>query len=137
MNTRDRIIKLIATRRSPVILRSELNGLASYSQVTRSLVQLVNDGTVVRVGNGIYAKTRISSLSGKRVVAGTLETITLEALKKMGVEVSPSKLTHEYNSGKSTQLPVQFVLNTGNRRISRKISVGGRTLMYDNNFKTS
>lgn len=137
MNTRDRIIKLIATRRSPVILRSELNGLASYSQVTRSLGQLVNDGTVVRVGKGIYAKTRISSLSGKRVVAGTLETITLEALKKMGVEVSPGKLTHEYNSGKSTQLPVQFVLNTGNRRISRKISVGGRTLMYDNNFKTS
>ena len=40
-----------------------------------------------------------------------------------------------YNVGQTTQLPGTFVAHTGNRRISRKIVVGGRTVTYENNFQ--
>jgi hypothetical protein len=134
MNTLERLTKSIANRQGTVILRSELRNLGSYSQVSRSLEELVQKGKLVRVGRGIFVKTRISSLTGRPVAAGTLESVATETLKKMGIKVSPGNLTREYNRGKSTQLPMQFVVNTGARRISRKISVGGRTLMYENDF---
>lgn len=135
MNTRERIVKSIANRQGVVILRSELRGLGSYSQVGRSLDDLVRSGHLVRAGKGVFVKTRVSSVTGRQVPAGTLEAIVTEALTKMGVEVAPGQLAREYNNGKSTQLPMQFVVNTGNRRISRKITVGGRTVMYENNLK--
>lgn len=135
MNTRERLVKSIANRQGAVILRSELSGLGSYSQVSRSLNDLVRSGQLVRAGKGVFVKTRVSSVTGSPVPAGTLEAIATEALKKLGVKVAPGQLIREYNSGKTTQLPMQFVVDTGDRRISRKITVGGRTVMYENNFK--
>ena len=135
MRTVDRVARSIANRKGNVILRSELRKLGSYSQVTRSLEELIRAGKLVRAGKGVFVKTRVSSITGRRVPAGSLETVAAEVLKKLGVEVSPGRLAQEYNSGTSTQLPMRFVVNTGNRRISRKIVVGGRSLVYENNLR--
>jgi hypothetical protein len=135
MKTLERVARSIARRRGIVILRSELRGLGSYSQVTRSLEELIRTGKLVRVGKGVYVKTRLSSITGRRIPAGSLETVAAEVLRKLSVEVSPGKQAREYNSGSSTQVPMRFVVNTGTRRISRRIIVGGRSLAYENNFK--
>jgi hypothetical protein len=135
MKTLERVAKAIAITPGIVILRSELRDLGSYSQVTRSLEELILTGKLVRAGKGVFVKTRLSSITGRSVPAGSLETVAIEVLKKLGVEVSPGKLAQEYNSGNSTQVPMRFVVNTGNRRISRKIQVGGRSLAYENNLK--
>lgn len=135
MKTLERVAKAIAITPGIVILRSELRDLGSYSQVTRSLEELIRTGKLVRAGKGVFVKTRLSSITGRSVPAGSLETVAIEVLKKLGVEVSPGKLAQEYNSGNSTQLPMRFVVNTGNRRISRKIEVGGRSLAYENSLK--
>ena len=135
MRTVDRVARSIANRKGNVILRSELRKLGSYSQVTRSLEELIRAGKLVRAGKGVFVKTRVSSITGRRVPAGSLETVAAEVLKKLGVEVSPGRLAQEYNSGTSTQLTMRFVVNTGNRRISRKIVVGGRSLVYENNLR--
>jgi hypothetical protein len=49
-----------------VILRSELVGLASPSQLSRVLAKLLEAGKLVRVSHGVYAKTRFNKFKGDR-----------------------------------------------------------------------
>ena len=113
-----------------VILRRELAALGSPSQITRALKALQASGAIMRIGTGVYAKTRRSSITGALIPAGSLETLSLEALRKLGVSVAPGKAAAAYNSGATGQIPGTFVVRT-DRRISRKISVGGRSLIYE------
>lgn len=89
---------------------------------------------LIRIRAGVYAKTRRSSVTGAIIPAGSLETLSVEALRRLGVDVRPCSAAAEYSAGRTTQLPGTFVVNTGRRRISRKIAVGGRTLAYENNY---
>lgn len=132
MKLEDRIRRSIAQRPSLVILRSEFAKMGSTSQVGRVLARLVEDGKLVRVSKGAFAKTRINKFTGKPTPAGTLEVISAELFSKLGVEVVPSRLVEEYNSGRSTQVPMGTTVNTGRRRITRKVTVGNRTLAYEN-----
>ena len=91
-------------------------------------------GVIVRIGTGVYAKTRRSSVTGAIVPAGSLETLGTEALRKLGVSVTPAEDASAYIAGVTTQIPSVFVVNTGGRRITRKISVGGRTMKYENDY---
>ena len=113
-----------------VILRRELAALGSSSQITRALKALQDSGAILRIGTGVYAKTRRSSITGALIPAGSLETLSLEALRKLGVSVEPGKAAAAYNSGATTQIPGAFVVRT-DRRITRKISVGGRSVIYE------
>lgn len=137
MTLEERIRRSIAKRPGLVILRSELAPLGSSAQVGRVLTRLVNDGKLVRVSQGAFAKTRINKLTGKLTAAGTLEDISAELFNKLGVTILPCSLVSEYNSGTSTQLPMSTTINTGRRRISRKVVVGGRQLSYEGAKKTN
>ncbi len=134
MKLQERMLRAIKQRAGSVILRRELAGLGSASQVTEALKALQARGVIVRIGTGVYAKTRRSSVTGKIIPAGNLENLGLEALRKLGVSVAPGKAAAAYNAGTTTQIPGAFVVNTGCRRISRKISVGGRALKYENDY---
>ena len=134
MRLEERMLRAIKQRAGSVILRRELAGLGSASQVTEALKALQARGVIVRIGTGVYAKTRRSSVTGKIIPAGNLENLGLEALRKLGVSVAPGKAAAAYNAGTTTQIPGAFVVNTGCRRISRKISVGGRALKYENDY---
>ena len=134
MRLQERMLRAIRRRTGAVILRRDLAGLGSASQVTEALKALQARGVIVRIGTGVYAKTRRSSVTGEIIPAGTLEKLGLEALRKLGVSVAPGKAAATYNAGTTTQIPGAFVVNTGCRRISRKISVGGRTLKYENEY---
>jgi len=61
--------------------------------------------------------------------------LAVEALQKLGVPVTECCATVAYSAGQTTQLPGAFVVNTGLRRITRKIEVGGRQLRYENNYR--
>jgi hypothetical protein len=71
---------------------------------------------------------------GTCIPAGSLEILGVEALRKLGVSVAPGKAAAAYNARATTQIPGSFVANTGRRRISRRISVGGRALKYENDY---
>lgn len=129
----ERMLRSIRQRNGNVILRAEVSKLGSATQVTEALRTLQEAGVIVRIGTGVYAKTRKSSVTGATIPAGSLETLAVEALKKMGVDVSEGRAAASYNAGWTTQLPGAFVANTGDRRISRKIAVGGRSVKYENN----
>lgn len=129
----ERIKRSIAQRKDVVFVRKEFDQFGSQSQVSRALKQLVSEGKLVKLGVGIYAKAKPSVLSGKPIPVRPVDVLAPDALKKLGVEVGPSRLTEAYNTGKSTQIPAGTVFNVGQRRISRKISFGGRGIKYEKN----
>jgi predicted transcriptional regulator len=135
MKLEERMLRSVKQRAGNVILRAEVAQLGSPSQVSEALKSLQAKGVLVRIGTGVYAKTRQSSVTGATVPAGSLETLATETLKKLGVEVLVSKAAKSYNSGKTTQIPGAFVANTGGRRIRRKIAVGGRAVVYENDYE--
>ncbi len=134
MKLEERLLRSVKQRTGNVILRAEIAHLGSASQVTEALKALQAKGVLVRIGTGVYAKTRKSSVTGAIIPAGSLETLATETLRKLGVTVRSSKAADAYNTGKTTQLPGAFVANTGGRRIRRKIAVGGRSIVYENDY---
>jgi len=132
MKLQERMLRSIKRRTGNVILRAEVARMGSPSQVSEALKALQDSGVLVRIGTGVYAKTRKSSVTGATIPAGSLETLAVEALRKLGVTISAGSAALAFNAGRTTQLPGTFVVNTGRRRISRKISVGGRAAAYEN-----
>ncbi len=106
--------------------------MGSTAQVGRVLSRLIDKGKLIRVSKGAFAKTCINKFTGQPMPDGTLEEIGAELFHKLGIELMPSRLVAEYNSGRSTQVPVTSVANTGRRRISRKVTVGTRSVIYEN-----
>lgn len=112
-------------------MRAEFSGLGSAAQVGRALRSLIADGVLVRLGLGVYAKAKRSILSGAPIPIRPVEVLVPVALEKLGVVVAPSQATQAYNNGSTTQLPAGMVLNTGQRRVSRKLGFGGRVVSYE------
>lgn len=131
MNIVDRIKRSVANRDDGVFLRGEFERFGSPAQVGRALTQLTSEGVLIRLGVGVYAKAKPSVLTGKPIPARPLEVLAPEVLKKLGIAVMPSRLTEDYNAGRSTQLPSGIVLNTGKRRIARKLSFNGKAVQYE------
>lgn len=134
MKLEERLMLSVKRRAGSVVLRSDVASLGSPTQLSQALNALQQRGVLVRIGKGIYAKTRVSSVTGAVIPAGTLESLSQEALKRLGVTVTPGTAASEYNAGRTTQMPGKLVVNTGKRRIRRKIAVGGRRLAYENDF---
>jgi len=134
MKLQERMLRSIKQRPGNVVIRAELAGMGSASQVTAALKALQDKGVLVRIGTGVYAKTRRSSVTGAVIPSGSLETLVSEALEKLGVTITSGSAAAAYNSGRTTQLPGTFVAHTGRRRISRRIVVGGRKVAYENDY---
>ena len=131
MKLQERVIRSIAARKSVVVFRSELASLGSPAHLSRILARLVSEGKLVRVSRGIFAKTRHNKFTGGLAPAGMFEAIAAEVFRKLRIDTAPGQLARDYNAGKTTQVPMLAVVNTGPRRITRKIQVGSRTVTYE------
>ncbi|MCL4486047.1 MAG: DUF4423 domain-containing protein [Nitrospirae bacterium] len=128
---RERIEKRIGRSKSNVFLRNDFRDLGEYDQVGRVLRKLVREGAFVRVGYGVYVKTKPSVLSGKPIPAVTLMELGMEAMKKLGIVAGLGRSRRRYNEGESTQVPVKAVLNVKGSRITRKLGFGSRLIRYE------
>jgi hypothetical protein len=137
MKLEDRLKRSLTQRKDDVFVRSEFSQFGSQSQVTRVLKQLVAEGTLVKLGIGIYAKAKKSVLTGKPIPVRPVDVLASQALAKLGVAVGPSQLTKAYNGRVSTQIPAGTVLNTGNKKITRQIGFGGRFVKYETTARSS
>lgn len=131
MNAVDRIQRSIANLSDDVIVRSELKSFGNPGQVGLALRALVERGTLVRLGVGVYAKAKPIVLTGKPIPNRPVEVLGPLALTKLGVKFEQSRITKAYNSGVSTQVPSGVVLNTGDRRVTRKIGFNGKYIKYE------
>lgn len=131
MKLKDRIISFIAQSRGVVVLRSEFIALgASDSQVSRVLNRLIAQGFIQRVSQGAYVKTRLNQFTGTFTPAAPLEVVAKELFAKLNIEIVPPPAVLDYNAGRTTQVPAGGIVVVKGRRISRKISVGGRSIRY-------
>ena len=135
-SVKDRMVRSIYLRKGEVVLRADFEKMGSQSQISRALKELVQAGKLVRLGYGVYAKARPSVLSGKPVPRASLEELVQETLQKLGVDVSLGRAQAAYAEGRTTQVPVRTTFNTGNHRITRKLTVGISTVRYENNYST-
>lgn len=133
----ERLKRSIAQRADEVFIRSEFAKFGSEAQVSRALRRLLNCGHLVRLGVGVYAKAMKSTLSGNAIPVKPIGVLATVALRKLGIQTFPSQATIEYNEGKTTQIPAGTVINTGDRRITRKIGFGKRSVAYERNKRNS
>jgi hypothetical protein len=131
MTKAEAIKSYIVASSSDVFLRSEFAGLGSARQVSRALRTLLEAGLLVRLSVGVYAKAKPSSLSGKPIPVRPLTVLAPEVLEKLGLVVFPSQAVQEYNEGRGTQVPRDNVINTGTRRIRRRLCFGKQIIKYE------
>ncbi|MBV9825362.1 MAG: type IV toxin-antitoxin system AbiEi family antitoxin domain-containing protein [Alphaproteobacteria bacterium] len=124
-----RLLKRIDRKQGDVFLRADFDDLGGYDQVGRILRNLVHEGRLVKVGQGLYARARTSLTTDKPVPVGGLKTLK-EALRRVGVETFPSRLERDYNAGQTTQVPTGRLVGV-NRRVRRKIGYGGVALSFE------
>ena len=131
MSILNRIRRSVSNRKSDVFLRADFKAFGSQSQVGRALNQLQSQGTLVKLGVGVYAKAKPSVLSGKPIPIKPLEVLAPKVLKMFGVQVGESRQTREYNAGRSAQVPTGVVFSIGQRRIRRKLGFNGQHVRYE------
>jgi Family of unknown function (DUF6088) len=125
-----RVMRRIARKKSSVYLRDDFVDLGGYDQIGRALRQLAQKGQIVKIGYGLYAKARISNLTGETLPVESLPTLAREAMKRLGVELTPTKAESDYQAGRSTQVPTGRLIGVKDR-ISRKIGYRGAAIYYE------
>lgn len=107
----------IARRRDDVFLTREFRDLGGEDQVLRALRALVQEGSLVRLGYGVYGRAETSRLSGKPILAapGGFLSAARQALDKLGVSWEPTEFQRAYNDGRSTQVPVNPAVRVKSR----------------------
>ena len=126
----DRLEKRIARKRGDVFLRADFGDLAAYDQVGRVLRHLVRKGRLIKIGYGLYARARPSTLDGKPVPVKGIRALAAEALGRLGKKIVPTRLEQDYNAGRTTQVPTGRVIAVRGR-VRRKISYNGFPLSYE------
>ena len=125
-----RIARRIARKKANVFLRRDFEDLGGYDQVGRALKCLTAKGRLVKIGYGLYARTAISPISGRTVVAKPLPSLALEALERLDVQAIPSTFAQANSAGASTQVPTGRVIAVRSR-ISRKIGYDGKYVSFE------
>lgn len=133
MKLKDRMRLSIRRRAGHVVLRAELAALGSASQVSLALKDLQCEGELVRLGAGVYAKASRDAGTGAVRPQADFETLAREAARKLKLAAHSKAV----NEAEAAQAPPKdrsgsVVLDTGRRRVSRKLALGGRSVAYVN-----
>lgn len=131
MSVSTRIQRLINRRTHQVFITADFRALGSKSSVRRALASLTQQGLLVRLGAGVYARAKRSVLTGKPIPVSPLEVLAPIALQRLGVTVHPSVRTQAYNDGLTTQVPLGIVVRVQGRRFNRTLSFGRKVVALE------
>lgn len=132
LSLKQQVEQLINSAKQDVFLRADFDQLGGYDQVGRALRELVADGKLLKIGYGLYAKARISSITGKPMLAsvGGFKMVSEQALERLGVAWQPSDELVRYNKGETAQVPVNAKVIV-KKRFNRKISLRNMQLQVE------
>jgi Family of unknown function (DUF6088) len=122
--------KRIVRKRNDVILRQDFLDLGGYDQVGRCLLRLVKEGMLVKIGQGIYVRATVSPLDASPSLPRSLNSLVLEAMKKLGVPTGLTEMEIKYNEGKTTQVPTGRVIGV-RKRVRRRIGFDGYSMRFE------
>lgn len=125
-----KILARITRKKTPVLLREDFDDLGGYDQVGRALLALTQKKRLIKIGYGLYAKAKVSTLTGNMVPIEPLPALAQKALDRLGVSPRPSRAEIDYNEGRSTQVPTGRLIGV-NKRISRKIGYNNIAVAYE------
>jgi len=125
-----RVMARIARKKCAVFVRKDFKDLSDYDQIGRALRTITKEGRLIRLGYGVYAKAKKSSITGEIVPVAPLPVLAKEALARLGIQTAPSRLEKNYNAGKTTQVPTGRLIAVRGR-INRKIGYGGAYVSYE------
>jgi hypothetical protein len=130
MKLEDRMRQSIRRRAGNVVFRADVAGLGCPSQVTHALGVLQSKGELLRIGSGIYVKA-IRDVETNHIHPLTdFESLARETAQKLGVPWRVQTLKTPESLGASSTVPAEFVVETGERRISRRLSLNGQTIAF-------
>lgn len=117
--------RIINAKDSPVFLRCDFNDLGNYRQIGRALRTLVEKGVVLRVGYGVYIKTRRNRFTNELMpdIEGGADAALLEVLDRLKVDYEFDGLTERYLKGDMTQIPAQIQVKVS-KKFKRKLAIG-------------
>jgi hypothetical protein len=130
---RTRIRQFIDSFEGNVILRSDLKDLGLPRQVSRALKVLIEDGVLIRLGRGVYAKARRNEYIDTPVLQGVFENVCVESLNRLGIAWELGAAIKAYNEGKTQQIPVVFIIKLKDR-FRGTLSDGKQTLIFEGNI---
>lgn len=125
-----KVMTRVNRKRTAVLLREDFLDLSDYDQVGRALRKLTVDGKLIKIGYGLYAKARISSLTGKPILTEPLTVLAKVALKRIGVSISITQAETDYIEGASTQVPTGRMIAVEGR-VTRKIEYRDVQISYE------
>jgi hypothetical protein len=132
MTSRQRVEARIAKRRDDAFLTREFLDLGGERQVMRALRQLTDEGKLIRLGYGAYARAEISRLTNQPMLTGDgFNAASRKVLDKLNVPWEPTTAERAYNEGRSTQVPMTPRVPLRGSRFSRKLRYNGMELTVE------
>ena len=130
---RERIEARIVARGDDAFLTREFADLGDERQVLRALRELTDEGKLIRLGYGVYARAEISSLTKKPMLAGDgFGPVSRHVLSKLQVPWEPTTAERDYNEGRSTQVPMTPRVRLARQsRFSRKLRYNTMELTFE------
>ncbi len=121
----------IVEKDDAVFLTREFADLSGERQVLRALRKLTDEGKLIRLGYGVYAKAAISPLTGQPMLTGGgFGPVLRQALDKLNVDWAPTTMEQTYNAGDSTQVPMAPVVRLRGR-FARKLRYKAMELSFE------
>ena len=104
---RRRVEARIAKRRDDAFLTRDFLDLGGERHVLRALRELMEEGKLIRLGNGVYGCVEISPLAKPPMLAGDgFVPVSRQVWNQMKVPWEPTAAERDYNEGRSTQVPM-------------------------------
>lgn len=133
---RDALRNRIQRITNHVFSRSDLTQDRSNKEqlrLNRALRALMDEGFIIKVAHGLFAKAEPMTFPDKKIKAvltEPFEIIATEALDKLGVKWELGRAIRDYNEGKTTQVPSAFSVRLKSR-YRGCVSAEGRTLIFE------
>jgi len=102
-------------------------------RLNRALRAFIDEGIIIKVAHGLFAKAEPISLPGREpqaMLTDSFEAVATEALDKLGIKWELGSAIRDYNEGKTTQVPAVFSVRLKSR-YRGSIHAEGRKLVFE------
>ena len=82
------------------------------------------------IGQGLYTRATPSPFDGTPAPVKGLRALAAEALRRVGIDIAPTRLEQAYNAGYTTQVPAGRVVGV-KKRVRRKIGYNGTYVSFE------
>lgn len=94
------------------------------------MLRLLKAGMLLQIGQGIYVRATVLLLDARPSLPGSLNSLVLEAMKKLGIPTGRTAMEIKYNEGKTTQVPTGRVIGV-HKRVRRRIGFDAYSMRFE------